>query len=259
MIKAVFIDVDNTLTDRKTHLVPESAASAIAAARRAGVLVFAATGRNTLSVSERKTIEHITFDGYVGMNGSICHFGNDEPFFSLPLDIYDVEASLSVCREIGVAVAISTLRDVFITSITDNVRKIDAIVDIATPELLPVSFDCKKEDVFSLMPYAGREEQALIMPHLKNVVSARWNDWAFDIIPAGGGKHVGMQKMMEKFGIKRDEVLAMGDGENDISMLKYASVGIAMSHSLDTVKKAADFVAPVDEPVRSAFEKYGIL
>ena len=259
MFKAVFIDIDNTLTDTKSHLVPESAAHAIQKARRAGVLVFAATGRNTLSVTESKTIDHITFDGYVGMNGSICHFGKEEPFYSLPLDPSDVEAAFTSCHEMGVAMAVSTLRDIYITGMSENVHRIERIVDIDTPGFLPQGFDYKKEAVYSLMPYADRDGQKRIASRLRHSVTARWNDWAFDIIPAGGGKHVGMQKMMEKFALKREEVLAMGDGENDITMLEYAGLGVAMAHSAETVKKSAGFIAPEPEPVRAVFEKYGII
>jgi len=259
MIKAVFLDVDNTLTDPKTHTVPESAYQAILAARKKGILVFAATGRNTLSEAESKTIAHIEFDGYVGMNGSICHFGKEEPFFTLPLELSDVAAAFSACSEMNVAMSVSTLRNVYITAMSDNVKKIDEIVDIVTPELIPKGFDYEKEAVFSLMPYASREAQALIMPRLINTVSARWNEWAFDIIPAGGGKHVGVQKMMEHFGLVKEDILAMGDGENDITMLEYAGIGVAMNHSNESVKKSADFVAPAIEPVRSVFIKYGII
>jgi hypothetical protein len=258
-LKAVFIDIDNTLTDPSTLAVPESAALALSLARQNGVLVFAATGRNTLSESERKTIAHITFDGYIAMNGSICHFAGEEPFFSRPLDPLDVAAAFAMHREIGFAMMVNTLYETYVTNVDERVIKFAELVDIEFPELLPKDFNCEKEVIYSLMPYVGREGEARILARLKNGSPARWNDWAFDIIPANGGKHAGMMEMMRRFGLERHEVLAMGDGENDITMLEYAGVGVAMNHALDTVKKSADFIAPVNDAVKSVFEKYGII
>lgn len=258
-MKAVFIDIDDTMTNPQTRTIPKSAEDAVLAARRNGVLVFAATGRNTLNKAESRTMAHIEFDGYVGMNGTICHIGQEDPFYSLPLDIYDIEVLFAVHKEMGFAMSVNALREIYITNYDDEVRKSTELVDIAIPELLPKDFDYKKEAIYMLMPYVTREIEELFLPRLKNAVPTRWNDWAVDIIPAGGGKHIGLQKMMERFGLKRHEVLAMGDGHNDITMLEYAGVGVAMSHASDAVKKSADDIAPETEPVRKVFEKYGII
>ena len=258
-MKAVFVDIDNTMTDPKTRTIPKSAEEAVITARKKGILVFAATGRNTLNEAESKTMSHIEFDGYVGMNGAICHFGKEDPFYSLPLALSDVEALFAMRNEMGFAMAVNTLKDIYITNLDDMVYESSKVVDIAIPELLPKDFDYKKEAVFMLMPFINRETEARIVPKLKNAIPARWNECAVDIIPAVGGKHIGVQKMMEKFGLKKHEILAIGDGDNDITMLKYAGVGVAMSHASDIVKKSADFIAPEAEPIKSIFEKYGII
>jgi hydroxymethylpyrimidine pyrophosphatase-like HAD family hydrolase len=44
------------------------------------------------------------------------------------------------------------------------------------------------------------------------------------------------------FGINRDEIICIGDNENDISMIEYAGMGIAMENGTDEAKKAAKFV-----------------
>jgi len=258
-VKAVFVDIDNTMTDPLTRIIPDSAVEAVKAARKNGILVFAATGRNTLDEYESKTMAHIEFDGYVGMNGAICHFGKEDPFYSLPLDVIDIETVFAMRKEMNFAMAVNTLREVYITNYDDMVRKSSKLVDIKLPELLPDNFDYKKEAIYMVMPYITKEVEDLIIPRLKNAMPTRWNNWAVDIIPADGGKHIGMQKMMEKFGLEKHEVLAMGDGYNDITMLEYAGVGIAVAHASDTVKKSADDIAPEIDPVKSVFKKYGII
>ena len=261
-VRAVFIDIDNTLvikTSPEHYAIPESSDSALVAARQRGVLVFAATGRNTLCKDELHSIEHIPFDGYVGMNGSICHLGNDDPFFILPLDAQDVEAAFTLYHDWDFAMQVYTLRESFTTKVDENVQKYQNQVHIEIPPLMPKGFDHRKETVFSLMPYVDRAMEARITPCLKYAIAARWSDWAFDIIPAFGGKHVGMAKMMEKFGLKKEDVLAIGDGENDIGMLRSAGVGVAMSHASDLVKNSATYIAPEEDSIRRVFERFGIL
>ena len=51
-----------------------------------------------------------------------------------------------------------------------------------------------------------------------------------------------MEKLGELYGIKREEMIAVGDGLNDLSMIEYAGLGVAMANSHPDVLKAADFV-----------------
>ncbi len=48
--------------------------------------------------------------------------------------------------------------------------------------------------------------------------------------------------MIEHYGYSRDEIAAIGDGYNDIPMIRYAGIGIAMGNANDKVKEAADYV-----------------
>ena len=57
-------------------------------------------------------------------------------------------------------------------------------------------------------------------------------------------KGIGLTKLAELLGIPREEVIAFGDGENDISMLECAGVGYAMANAPDNVKERADRIAP---------------
>ena len=93
------------------------------------------------------------------------------------------------------------------------------------------------------------------------MASARWTDSFADIIPAGGGKKEGLRHMLEKYGLDRSECMAFGDGGNDISMLDYAEIGVAMGNSPDSVKAVADHVTEsVDQDgICAALRRYGIL
>ena len=58
----------------------------------------------------------------------------------------------------------------------------------------------------------------------------------------------GIKEYLKKNNIKKSETMAFGDGENDIDMLEFVQIGIAMGNASDNVKKYADFVTDsVDE------------
>ena len=91
--------------------------------------------------------------------------------------------------------------------------------------------------------------------------ATRWNPLFTDVIPRGSSKSVGIDKMLEHFGIALDETMAFGDGGNDISMLQHAGIGVAMGNAGDEVKKVADYVtSSVDEDgVINALRHFGVL
>ncbi|ADB29331.1 Cof-like hydrolase [Kribbella flavida DSM 17836] len=68
-----------------------------------------------------------------------------------------------------------------------------------------------------------------------------WTAW-LDIAPEGVDKSTGLKVALAQFGLEADGLLAMGDGRNDIEMLTYAGLGVAMGAAPDEVKAAADEV-----------------
>ncbi len=63
-----------------------------------------------------------------------------------------------------------------------------------------------------------------------------------NVLNKQAGKLFGVKKIMEFTGIKRSEVMAIGDSDNDLGIIKFAAIGVAMSNSPEKVKQAADFV-----------------
>ena len=89
----------------------------------------------------------------------------------------------------------------------------------------------------------------------------RWSDFAVDIIAKKGGKVAGIQAFLEKYGISREETMAFGDGENDMEMLEFVQVGVAMGNAEDCVKKIADYVTDTvdDDGIEKALIDLGLL
>lgn len=68
-----------------------------------------------------------------------------------------------------------------------------------------------------------------------------WTAW-LDLSPVGVSKASGLQHVVDKIGLRAADVLAIGDGRNDIEMLRWAGRGVAMGQAVDEVKEAADDV-----------------
>ena len=68
-----------------------------------------------------------------------------------------------------------------------------------------------------------------------------WTAW-LDLSPVGVSKASGLQHVCDKIGVGAEDVLAIGDGRNDIEMLRWAGRGVAMGQAVDEVKAAADDV-----------------
>ena len=95
----------------------------------------------------------------------------------------------------------------------------------------------------------------------KNCESSRWHPAFTDVNTKGGGKHIGIDKIIEYYGIDLSETMAFGDGGNDITMIEHASIGVAMGNANEGVKEVADYITDdVDsDGVYKALKHFNIL
>jgi len=260
MIKAVFCDVDNTLTSSKTRTIPASALEAIHKARKNGVKVFAATGRHTRTYEEGKILQGIALDGYVAVNGQLCYLPDDTIIHKAVLDPQDVIVVLRLAKELNFACCLVEMDKIYLTSIDENVRSFHEMIKIPFPVVTSAE-GAEHRDVLSVAPYIDYETEELITHHLRNSAIVRFNPYNCDVIPRTGGKDVGMQAILDYFGVPVEQAMAIGDGQNDVSMLKAAGIGVAIGQCSPEVMAAADYHAPEADAdgIWHTFEKYGII
>lgn len=83
-------------------------------------------------------------------------------------------------------------------------------------------------------------------------------EYFLEIVPKNVAKDVSLDAMLEKLGIDKSQLIACGDGMNDMSMIKYAGLGIAMENAYPKVKECADYIAPSndDDGVAGVINKF---
>lgn len=80
----------------------------------------------------------------------------------------------------------------------------------------------------------------------------------FEILDKRVNKGTGVKSLAEALGIKPEEVMAIGDQENDIAMIEYAGMGVAMDNAIPSVKEVANFVTKsnLEDGVAWAIEQH---
>jgi hypothetical protein len=69
-----------------------------------------------------------------------------------------------------------------------------------------------------------------------------------EVVLPGISKAQAMARVAQQLGVSREETLAIGDGDNDVEMVEWAGLGVAMGNATPAVKAVADWIAPsVDE------------
>lgn len=88
-------------------------------------------------------------------------------------------------------------------------------------------------------------------------VASSLND-NFEIMNKGVSKGKAVEVLAKFYGLNRDEVICMGDGENDLSMIQYAGLGVGMGNAQQCVKKEADYITDTNDNdgVAKAIEKF---
>lgn len=257
LIKAIFFDIDGTLVSFQTHAIPESAKRALRAAQEHGVRLFIATGRHRLLMEEGNILGELPFDGYVTLNGQYCYTADGQVIHEACIDPADVAGLLTRLDQNPCGCLLIERDRMYANLIDEHVRKAWAAVKFSTPPLGDVR-QALHNNIYQINLFLPQEQEAFYMDAMPHSVATRWSPYFSDIGPAGGSKAVGIKKFAEHFSIPMSDVMAIGDGENDIDMLRAAGIGVAMGNASDAVKRAADYVTTdVDhDGVINAFKQF---
>lgn len=249
--RALFFDIDGTLLPAYGASVPPSAQAALLALRRRGVKLFIATGRPPHAVRMLRGQLGLDFDGYITLNGQYCADAAWQRFYEKPLPGTAVRALVPwLLEHPRIRCTFAELEYMY-----TNIPGGDIPIPVDTPAR------CLTHTTYQISPHVPVEQEAALLAHAPGCRSARWNAQGTDFIPADGGKTVGMDRMLEHFGLAADACMAFGDGLNDLEMLQHAAVGVAMGNGVPEVRRAADYVTAdaADDGIAKALAHFGLL
>ena len=253
--KLLVLDVDGTLLNDEREISKRTLA-ALLKVQQMGVRIVLASGRPTYGLMPlAKTLELGNYGGFVlSYNGcQIIKAQNGEILFERRINPEMLPYLEKKARKNGFAI-FTYHDDTLITDSPDN--------EYIKNEALLNNLKIIREDEFSTaIDFApckcmlvSDKEKALIgleqhwEKRLAGTLDAfRSEPYFLEVVPCGVNKANTLGALLEHLGVTREEVIAVGDGVCDVTMLQLAGMGIAMGHSQDSVKVCADYVTASNE------------
>ncbi|MBE6980846.1 MAG: Cof-type HAD-IIB family hydrolase [Ruminococcaceae bacterium] len=255
-IEAIFFDVDETLVCHAKGEVCASAREALQKLSHRGIRRVVATGRH-LSELSTLPVADIVFDGYITLNGQLCYDANKELTFGNAIEGAQKQALVDLFQEKPFPIMLIEKDRMYINYIDERVLEAQNAMSAWIPQV-----GCYEGGtVYQAVGFVSPDQKELLTRLLPGCHVTYWNTWAVDIVPGCAGKVSGICRYLEENGIDRANTMAFGDGENDMDMLKFVKIGVAMGNGDDTVKAIADYVTePIDQDgISRALQHFGIL
>lgn len=238
MIKAIFFDVDGTLIPFGEKQIPTKVLNALTLLRLQGIKLYISTGRHPKMLDPiRETFE---FDGYITLNGQYT-WQDQTVLRSKPIAPQDLNQFIDHIEKHPCPCIFLEIGEVYANYIDEKVKLFSTIQDLPLPSIHPLS-KAKQGQIYQVITFLSKEEESSLTNAVTGTDYVRWSPLFVDVVAKNGGKEHGMKAIGDTLGITHEEMMAFGDGDNDITMLQYAGIGVAMGNGTQNVFDAADFV-----------------
>ncbi|MBR1866130.1 MAG: HAD family phosphatase [Lachnospiraceae bacterium] len=249
MNKVLILDIDGTLTNSKKEITPNTI-EALLELQRKGHTIILASGRPTHGVKWISDILQLErYGGYVlCFNGArITKIGTNEIVYQrcfpkeciAPLYTYAREHDMGLVTYEGDTVIAATRIDEHMEFEARlnrmELRQVDDFVSY-------VDFDINKCLFTASVDVAPELEQDLVKRYENALSIYRSEPFFIEAMPPGVDKAASLEHLFRNIGVAREDTVACGDGFNDMSMIRYAGVGVAMANAQEEVKKVADVI-----------------
>ena len=258
MIKVLLLDVDGTLLSFETHKVSQSSIDALKKVHDSGIKIVIATGR---AASDLHEIDAVPYDGVIALNGAECVLRDGSVIRKVAIPAQDFRKSMELAREFDFAVALELNEGVFVNRLTPTVEQIAGIVEHPVPPVVDIEEMFERKECCQLCFYFDEETEQKVMPLLSGLSAKRWHPLFADVNVAGTSKAPGLSLFADYYRVKVSEIMACGDGGNDIPMLKAAGIGVAMGNASEKVQSVADFVTDTvdNNGLYKALKHFGVI
>ncbi|MDR1736728.1 MAG: HAD family hydrolase [Oscillospiraceae bacterium] len=229
-IKMIVTDLDDTLL-RRDKTVSEYTAEVLLRCRELGIKTVIATGRGHPDVVAPLEL----FDGIIANNGANIFEGGAELRRCIPCA--EARPLLLACHEHGLRLT-SQFGGIHYTNF-DTAHIWPHIKDFEIVDFASHSMDSEKICAEGVSP----EDADFIAQHLTdNMYLKVARDGLGMVMHKDATKSAAIAELAERWHIARREIAAFGDDLNDIDLLSYAGISVAMKNAIDEVKAAADYI-----------------
>lgn len=233
-IKIIFFDIDGTLIDMNTKKISIKTIETLKRLKQNNIILAIASGRAPMELPDFNDIE---VDVFLTYNGSYC-FNHQGTIFSNVLQTDDVHKIIKNAASLNRPLSLAT-KD----RIASNGKDQDLIEYFGFANIqISIDDDFYKvanEKVYQIMMGGKEKDYPKILKDVQHAKIAAWWDRAIDIVPANGGKGLGIQKVLEYYHLDVSEAMAFGDGNNDIEMFKSVGCSVAMGNASQELKDIA--------------------
>ncbi|WP_313538349.1 sugar-phosphatase [Enterococcus sp.] len=254
-IKLIAIDIDGTLLNDDRKITP-AVYQALKAAEAQGVRIVLCTGRPLTGVQDLLTeLDLFTDNDFViTYNGSLVQKTKDQAIISeFGLSHEDYAFVEMTARQLGVHLHVETQDTMF----TANRDISPYTVYEAFLVNMPLKYRTPEEMTpdLNIIKMMMIDEPALldsVIPQLPAALTEQYNvvksaPFFLEVLNKKAHKGAAVKKLAEHLGIDQSEVMAIGDNENDLTMVEYAGIGVAMANATENVRNMADVITASNE------------
>lgn len=270
MIKLLCIDMDGTLlnTDKE---VSERTLKAVKGASEKGVKIAICTGRVFTSAHFYSELIGVKAPVIASNGAYVREKDRDEVIYKGLLGIDNCKKVLSICQKYGLQPHYNTSTTIFTEKILYSSEYYTAL-NKTLPEGSKIIIQLVEdwEKIFELNKYeilkcivqdVDDEKIQMAKAELQEVGSMEVVssfDRNFEIMNKGVSKGRAVEILANYYGIVKEEIMCIGDNDNDMSMIKLAGIGVAMGNGIESIKKIAQFITDTNDNdgVAKAIEKF---
>lgn len=263
--KIVVLDLDGTLFNSKKE-ISKHTLETLLRVQEHGIKIVLASGRPTYGIAP--IADRLQLDKYKGYilsfnGGEIIDWYTKEKIYSNILDPNILPYMYHCAKKNNFAIV--TYQDNYIVTETPNdeyVQK-EAILNIMQTKQVSNFLEAINFPVAKCLIVGEPERLIVLEKEMYDKLQEtnevyRSEPYFLELVPKGIDKARSLEVLLNKIGISRTEMIACGDGFNDLSMIKYAGLGVAMSNAQTIVKEHADYITSSnnEEGVSHVIEKF---
>lgn len=234
----IFFDIDGTLLNSNKEL-PLSTKEAIFKLKENGHVVAIATGRAPFMFEDlRRELDINTFVSYNGQYVVL----NGEVIYRNPLKLQSLEKLTEAALFHNHPVVFMDHEDMK-ANVPEHPyikESIETLKISCFPTHDPHYY--KEREIYQTLLFCPEGEENQYERDFQDFDFIRWHPVSVDVLPRGGSKAKGIEKIVKKLGFPKEHQYAFGDGPNDLEMLFSVRNSVAMGNAEDRVKEAAKYV-----------------